>query len=322
MNFKLTIAIPTYNRSEILGDNLKKIFSIVDKNIQIVVSDNYSSDNTEHICRKFLVFNNFKYTKNNKNIGYDLNILNCINNSLGDYIWFLADDDVITKSIYEQVLSAISDDNLAGLLIDAKVIDPDTNRIIHNSLSHSDIDRDVVVDEAVLVDNFKWSTLISSQVIRRKDIGINHLDNAAGTVFIQLPLFWNSCFGKKIKLISSEKIIKHDVLTNNFGSSTASIWLWNLISVSHIMVGNGISKRAMRLALTSIYSKGLLSKSGVLAHYFLSRATGEGKAGLAGYLRVSQCIKLTVIESVVIFCLSLIPDSFLRVIRRLLRGKF
>jgi glycosyltransferase involved in cell wall biosynthesis len=322
MSFKLTIAVPTYNRSEILRDNLENIFSIVDKNIQIVVSDNCSNDNTEYVCKKYFSFNNFTYTKNDKNVGYDLNVLNCINNSLGDYIWFVADDDSITKSVFEEVLSAISGDNLAGLLIDATVIDPDTNKIIHNSLSHADTDHDVVVDESILVENFKWSTLISSQVVRREDINISDLDKAVGTVFIQLPLFWNSCFGKKIRLISSEKIIKHDALTNNFGSSTASIWLWNLISVSKIMIENGIDTGTMRLALTSIYSKGLVSKSGVLAHYFISRTTGEGQVGLAGYFCVCQFINITMIERVVIFCLSLIPDSFIRVIHSFLRGKF
>lgn len=319
MNFKLTIAIPTYNRAQLLALNLENIFDIIDENVQVIVSDNCSSDDTSFVCKDYIKQNNFLYTKNYKNIGYDLNILNCVRLSMGEYIWFLADDDSFTIELYQKVMSALEDSTLVGLLVDAKVVDFQNDSIIHMSLSPSITDKCVFVDETVFIENFKWSTLISAQVISRKNINIDTINMAVGTAFIQLPLFWNACFGQKIKLIVSEKLIKRDAQTNNFGSSTASIWLWNLLIVSNYIEGNGITKYSLSKALSTIYSPSLSSNSGIIAHYFISRSNGEGQSGLDGYRLIADRIKLTLLEKIIIILLSLIPDDLMGSLRKMLK---
>lgn len=67
----VSICIPTYNRV----NNLEKtIESIVNKNeflngkVELVISDNNSTDNTENLCNKYKKYDNFKYYKNDKNL--------------------------------------------------------------------------------------------------------------------------------------------------------------------------------------------------------------------------------------------------------------
>lgn len=102
----LSIGIPTYNGCDSLKKNLENIIKILkefklEEKINIVVSDNCSTDQTESVCRVYGNLDNFFYFKNNENIGYDRNVDNVINKSNSDYVWLLSDDDTINHRINE-----------------------------------------------------------------------------------------------------------------------------------------------------------------------------------------------------------------------------
>jgi glycosyltransferase involved in cell wall biosynthesis len=115
----LTIAIPTYNRAskiERLLRDLKK--TLIDENLNdhvcIKVSDNCSNDNTESII-KSIDFGkiDFQYFKQERNLGFDQNVLFLYDSSNSDYVWLFSDDDIpLTGSILKilnQLLSHKSD---------------------------------------------------------------------------------------------------------------------------------------------------------------------------------------------------------------------
>lgn len=67
----LSICIPTYNRSEYLEKTIESIVSQKDfgDEVEIVVSDNCSTDNTKSVCEKFSQqYNNFHYYRNEINV--------------------------------------------------------------------------------------------------------------------------------------------------------------------------------------------------------------------------------------------------------------
>jgi abequosyltransferase len=70
MNIKLlSICIPTYNRCQILDETLNKLFSnpeFNDELIEVIVSDNCSTDNTNEVVLKYP---QVKYFRNDHNIG-------------------------------------------------------------------------------------------------------------------------------------------------------------------------------------------------------------------------------------------------------------
>lgn len=64
----LSICIPTYNRAEVLDQTLQKLFSNPDfdeNKVEVIVSDNASTDNTSEIVSKYP---EVKYYKNSENI--------------------------------------------------------------------------------------------------------------------------------------------------------------------------------------------------------------------------------------------------------------
>jgi glycosyltransferase involved in cell wall biosynthesis len=99
MRIKLSICIPTYNRSKHLINCLNSIkiscktFHL--KNlVEVVVSDNHSSDNTLSILRSFKLPIPLRYSSNDSNIGIAKNFLKVVDMARGEYIWLIGDDDL------------------------------------------------------------------------------------------------------------------------------------------------------------------------------------------------------------------------------------
>lgn len=96
----LSIAIPTYNRSFKLDRLLNLLYnqlSVDELNnfVEIIISDNYSTDNTSEIIEKYR--NKFKYFNSfvqKTNLGFDKNILTLYQFNQNRHIWYLADDDL------------------------------------------------------------------------------------------------------------------------------------------------------------------------------------------------------------------------------------
>jgi glycosyltransferase involved in cell wall biosynthesis len=105
----LSIVIPTYNGATTISETLDSIIPQVEKGVEIVVSDNASTDNTPGIVEQYQAkCHNIRYYRNSKNMGVDRNCDLGVQRSSGDYIWFLGDDDKILYGGIRKVLDVIS----------------------------------------------------------------------------------------------------------------------------------------------------------------------------------------------------------------------
>lgn len=95
----LSICIPTYNRGDILKENLNYILKLpeFDDSIEIVISDNASTDNTEEVAKSFTSFyKNIRYYKNETNVR-DANFELAMNRGNGVYIKLMNDRLTLTN---------------------------------------------------------------------------------------------------------------------------------------------------------------------------------------------------------------------------------
>lgn len=94
---KLSICIPQYNRISFLKKNLEIIERQSYKNIEVVVSDDCSTDNTcQEIDRLIPVYKfPLVYYRFEKNQGYDTNLRKSIELATGDYVIVIGNDDTI-----------------------------------------------------------------------------------------------------------------------------------------------------------------------------------------------------------------------------------
>ena len=105
-NILLSICIPTYNRANVLDETLKKLFSNpeFDKNlIEVIVSDNFSTDNTKHVVSKYPLV---KYSCNDKNVR-DYNYSIVLELATGNYIRLFNDTLSFKQGALKKMLDTI-----------------------------------------------------------------------------------------------------------------------------------------------------------------------------------------------------------------------
>jgi abequosyltransferase len=115
MSRRLTIAIPTYNRAELLEKQLDWLTVAVrghEQECEILVSDNASNDHTESVIRRYLeplrdsgLF--VRHHRQSENVGAIRNIAHCIESARGEYVWTISDDDEIAANAVGSVLATL-----------------------------------------------------------------------------------------------------------------------------------------------------------------------------------------------------------------------
>ena len=92
--FELSIVIPCFNEAENISLLIQKLKTIQNKNIEVILVNNGSSDNTANVLSEELS-NEEQFLKSisiDHNIGYGHGIMTCIKEALGDVIaWTHAD---------------------------------------------------------------------------------------------------------------------------------------------------------------------------------------------------------------------------------------
>lgn len=93
----LSICIPTYNRSKILKRTLTNLEKYTDFDVEIIISDNKSKDNTEIFVKQFKNLK-VKYFKNSFNMGLTYNIIKSLELAKGEFCVLTSDEDDLNIS--------------------------------------------------------------------------------------------------------------------------------------------------------------------------------------------------------------------------------
>jgi len=111
----LTIAIPTYNRSELLNLCLTQVLPQIRQcpaEVELLVSDNCSTDDTEKVVEAHLAGGApLRYIRNESNIGPDRNFVQCFNLASGKFVLLLSDDDLLLDGGLEKLLPVLQAGN-------------------------------------------------------------------------------------------------------------------------------------------------------------------------------------------------------------------
>lgn len=110
----LTIAIPTFNRVNSLRRSLGAIVRQIDamecgwEKIEVIVSDNCSTDETKQLVQEFRQRSNIIYFRNSVNLGMEGNFLTCFEKANGNLVWTFSDDDIILDEALQQIVNLIN----------------------------------------------------------------------------------------------------------------------------------------------------------------------------------------------------------------------
>src|SRR5262245_20674574 len=102
----VTIGIPTRNRSALLKVCVASALAQTYPNIEVVVSDNASTDDTLATLQEF-ADPRLRVVANRENVGHVGNFNRCLNEARGEYFVLLCDDNVIQPEFLEKCIRLV-----------------------------------------------------------------------------------------------------------------------------------------------------------------------------------------------------------------------
>jgi abequosyltransferase len=170
MSLKLSICIPTYNRGAYIEQTLRSVIDQIAADVEIVVSDNASADDTQAIVQRLaLECHRLRYFRWDRNMGADANFLKVVEIAAGQYCWLLGSDDRIESGGLNAVLELLeSHRNLAGMTLNVAHYDKGLDRLIdvpaQTKLRNDHLFEDPAVCFETLGHSFGY---LSAQVVHR-----------------------------------------------------------------------------------------------------------------------------------------------------------
>lgn len=108
---RLSICIPVYNFGAFIGETLESIISQASDDVEIVVVDGASNDNTFDVIKIYQNrFPRLHYHRLEKRGGVDRDMAKTVELATGDYCWLFSGDDIMRPGSISRVLNDISSD--------------------------------------------------------------------------------------------------------------------------------------------------------------------------------------------------------------------
>lgn len=114
---KVSVIVPVYNSEQELRDCLDSLVEQTEKDIEIIVIDDASTDNSPEIEAEYQKkYPNVKVYRNERNLGQSETRNRGIELAEGDYIAFLDSDDYVNPGMYEELYQAAVENNMPELI--------------------------------------------------------------------------------------------------------------------------------------------------------------------------------------------------------------
>ena len=128
MENKISIIVPIYNKEVYIERALKSIINQTYKNIEIILIDDGSTDNSKKICQKYIEkYSNIKYIyKENGGVASARN--RGLQEATGKYIGFVDPDDYVDVNMYYKMMKSNIDENDI-ISCGVKILDEENNKI-------------------------------------------------------------------------------------------------------------------------------------------------------------------------------------------------
>jgi len=147
----VSIGVPTYNSEQTIIETLKSIISQTYTNLEIILIDNNSSDETVKKINE-IKDERIKLIINSINIGANNNFTKCVKEAKGEYIAVFNSDDIYDKFIIEKEVDILLNNPNIGAVF----------TIRYNINEKGDILRKCVLPEDVVEKDMNFYDLINS----------------------------------------------------------------------------------------------------------------------------------------------------------------
>jgi glycosyltransferase involved in cell wall biosynthesis len=135
----VSICIPTYNSERYIRQCLDSIVAQTYKNVEVIISDNASTDDTLSIVSEFVNRNGYKLNINSVNIGAGANFNKVLSLSNGEYVSIYHADDVYENTIVEESVRVLDNDETVGLVGTMGIVIDKEGNYLHDLKLHEEV---------------------------------------------------------------------------------------------------------------------------------------------------------------------------------------
>lgn len=106
-----TVALPVFNGAETVGAVIESVLAQSHENLELVITDNASTDGTEAVCRGFAAADpRVVYRRHRENIGLLANFRSAAEVATGDYLRWIGDSDSLAPDYLALTLACFAED--------------------------------------------------------------------------------------------------------------------------------------------------------------------------------------------------------------------
>jgi glycosyltransferase involved in cell wall biosynthesis len=122
---QVSLGMPVYNGKAFIREALNSLLAQTFTDVELIISDNASTDETEIICREYADKDaRIRYVRQAENRGAAANFQFVLNEAGGEYFMWVAADDLQSPNFLESLVSALEEDaDLVCVMSDVKNID-------------------------------------------------------------------------------------------------------------------------------------------------------------------------------------------------------
>lgn len=169
---KLSIVIPCYNCSANIVKIIDLLHQQINEQVEVIFINDGSLDNTEHVIRNDLRFHeapNF-HLYNYKNAGAAAARARGLDKAIGEYIFFLDSDDLISPDFIRRIFLAMLDKPDMIYFSSVLISSTRTNDLLGSKVSFQDDNIVYNADEFLysMLTNKNWTSAVWSYVFRRE----------------------------------------------------------------------------------------------------------------------------------------------------------
>jgi abequosyltransferase len=205
----LSICIATYNRASYIGETLNSIIQQLDDDVELLVVDGASTDNTKDVVRKYAQKESkIRYICLSAKGGVDHDYDKSVEFALGEFCWLFTDDDLLKPGAVAAVKAAIKR-GYDLVVVNAEVRDRELSVILQSRRIVMQDNKVYAFNEmeSLFVDALNYLSFIGAVVIRRDLWLSRERESYFGTDFIHVGVIFQKPLPGPALIIAEPYII-------------------------------------------------------------------------------------------------------------------
>jgi glycosyltransferase involved in cell wall biosynthesis len=190
----LSICIATYNRAEYIGGTLESIIPQVTDEVEIVIVDGASTDDTGNVVKRYAEgCKQINYILLPSKGGVDQDFCEAVEHAKGEYCWLFSDDDLLKPDAISAVLKEVVK-GYSLIVVNAHLMTGDFSKVIENKRLLIDTNEVFSCSEMELLFNrvVTYMSFIGCVVIKRDLWMQREKKRYFGTEFIHVGVIFQA----------------------------------------------------------------------------------------------------------------------------------